>query len=191
MADSSAGIRRVERLKPAVVDRQPWLYGEPDRGPDWESDTEARCRGRIAAFEFGAIDAPQRLAARLDQAKGRTRSGDLVHSDEEMRRRRTVHLGIGCLVGAVGLFSLLLFPAFTIIAALICVGTAGAMGGRKRSVRAVVRKQISNAACADCGYDLCGTDEFVLVSVRYGSGSRRCPECGVAWPRVPPAAPGE
>jgi hypothetical protein len=52
-------------------------------------------------------------------------------------------------------------------------------------------KRLKDGCCANCGYALRGLADAVVPSRIHGVaiGPERCPECGMAWPLVPPPMP--
>lgn len=50
------------------------------------------------------------------------------------------------------------------------------------------RRRAQRGACPDCGYDLCSLPNGIGPSHLGGvhSGPATCPECGAAWPMIPP-----
>jgi hypothetical protein len=98
-----------------------------------------------------------------------------------------------------------------VLAWLLFTGVAGAAGGAlvgvlvgvvllvvvvglvKRSLGLGIRKSrcLSDRICPECGYELGGHADGVEAAMIGGVrvGPAKCPECGVAWPLVPPSIP--
>lgn len=78
------------------------------------------------------------------------------------------------------------FPLFVLVFFAIVVFNLR----RRLSLRCDARQQAR--ACPDCGYDLAGVpSEPNLKAAGITLGPATCPECGVAWPLVPPPTPRE
>ena len=95
--------------------------------------------------------------------------------------------GIVSFVVAAALL-LLLGPiaGFAIVLVIMLMGELARRTSTPRVARALLRGR-----CGDCGYQLLQPEEIREDICHYHPGPRRCPECGVAWPLVPPPAPGE
>jgi hypothetical protein len=69
--------------------------------------------------------------------------------------------------------------------ALVLIAAAGAWHRpRRRLVDRFARRE-----CSGCAYDLSGSSSPLPALDGVGLGPRQCPECGAAWPMIPPPAP--
>lgn len=86
-------------------------------------------------------------------------------------------IGIGAFFGRIGVFVAIAFIAV--------VGLSFESSRNARRNR--VRRQLESTNCRKCGYELANLPSVVSKETEgVDFGPRVCPECGEAWPRVPP-----
>jgi hypothetical protein len=85
---------------------------------------------------------------------------------------------------SLGFTGLLIYP---IIVGMLLVGVIKSRQLRKESLA-----RLKTRCCLDCGHGLEGLTGRLLPTAAGGTvatGPERCPECGCAWPMVPPEMP--
>lgn len=183
----------MDDLRPCRTwDRVLWLDGlavEAMSRPD-EPDEVRRCRRRIDAPEqalqtvrndqfialFGFRDDVEHRRARWAHLHPVTRPTPRI-------RMKRVLIGLGAALLATGvLFAfapiLSFFGLFVILPFVMT-----------DDVPRQARDRLNIGSCPDCGYSLVGVRPGIPIE-RAGldAGPRACPECGCAWPLVPPPA---
>lgn len=88
-----------------------------------------------------------------------------------------VCIGVGALFGRIG----------TIVALAIVAIMGLSFESSRNARRNRVRRQLESTNCRKCGYELANLPSVVSIEkASVDFGPKACPECGEAWPRVPP-----
>ncbi len=80
----------------------------------------------------------------------------------------------------------------TVVLGVIGLALLIVAGMLDRGRRAIVAST-AERSCSECGYDLSGCDTPIPPAAleSFWIGPRLCPECGAAWPMLPPRAPAD
>lgn len=182
----------MTELRPCRTwDRLLWLDGlaiEKLSRPE-ETDEMVRCRQRIDAPER-ALETTQAdpfvalFGFHDDLEKRRSRWGHL-HPVAQQRRFPVKRLLAGLVVALLGAVVVFLFSPLMSFLGLLLIIPFLIVDDRPATDRA----QLDVTTCPDCRYGLTGVPPAIPVD-RAGldSGPQACPECGCAWPLVPPPA---
>lgn len=170
-------------------DRLLWLDGlamEKLSRPK-EPDDVVRCRERIdsseQALETVRTDPFVALFGFHDDLEKRRARWAHLHAVQEARPRRgwpirRIVIAV-VLAAAISMF----FSVFGLFALLLAVPFEDLRHAREEEAT------FEMSACPDCQYDLTGVPAAIPVErVGLETGPRACPECGCAWPLVPPPA---
>lgn len=90
-----------------------------------------------------------------------------------------------CMLAFVTGWGFVLFGGMLVLGVIV---TGASTRTRLRLARHLARA----GRCPDCRYDLTGLPDAIPTDSTGGirTGPRKCPECGAAWPLVPPPVPG-
>jgi hypothetical protein len=196
---------RRSDIHPVLWDRLRWLRLPPEIAAARRASPEERSRSlvewRVRRYEQAAASGDRFAAGGLkDDAAARLRAWSRLlrrnqAAPEDRRRWWESWLDASDLViwSAEGVLVLLAIGAIIVVGELmvIAIAAAGLLLWRWRP-RGRLFRALSRRHCPDCRYDLRGLEAGLdPAALGRDIGPRACPECGAAWPLLPPPPPVE
>lgn len=132
------------------------------------------------------------LRARIDywSEGGASRSREMPTLAAELSALLVARLIV--VFGAIALAALLLSGLIWLAVPVVLIAWLIHRRATQRGLLVRLNLALGGRCCPACGYDLSGSVPAIPPEDLEGQwiGPRRCPECGAAWPLLPPPVPG-